>query len=681
MPPFRLPIPVALLCAALLFAACGDDASQSKTGSSQDSGVDAGADTSRDSSGPDASGDTAGASLAEPALFASQTKVLGGDTVELTPWFAGGTATISPDVGEVQSGQVVSVQPTATTTYTLTVTSAADTATATVDVEVVEPATLSIAFSGQAPTGATVEISGPDGYAQQVTDETTLDGLMPGAYYVSAPVSLAGGVFYYAEVDGSPADLTSGDQATVTVDWQQIDAPPRVSFVDRASPLIVGQTTTFDVRVSDPVEPASDLSVSVNSNQPTFFADANSLQITGTGDVRTLSATPSAGSGGATLTVTVTDAAGHQVSTSLDVRVFDSAVVVTSANDSGPGSLREAVGAVSDGEVITFDASLPDTLTLTGGKIAIDKPVVISGPGADVLSVTTGGSGSIFNVQSGGKLEVSGLTLTQSDSAITVADGAHLVVRDVSFVDNSSDNGAAIRNSGQALVERSLFSGNISDCGAGCGTGGGAILQYETFNQTSEPSLIARDSIFSGNIARSSGGAFGSAIAVNRGDLTLERCTVIDNECKGPNCGGGAVGMVIFSDPTSGGTARGRLTISGSIISANTGGTPADLFVRSDPGTDVVASSGGFNVLGHIQNLSPAARDITDVFDPMVSPLGDYGGAFATVVPLPGSPALGMLPVTKVDLLDARGERRRATVQQAYSDSGAVDRMAGDPVP
>ncbi len=554
----------------------------------------------------------------------------------------------------------------------------ATSSTDTADVAVVEPATLSIAFSGQPPTGALVEITGPDGYAKEVTDETTLDGLMPGTYYVSAPVSLAGGIFYYAQVDGSPADLASGDQATVTVGWQQIDAPPRVRFVDRASALIVGQTTSLDFRVSDPVEPASDLSVTVKSNHPGFFADANSLQISGTGEVRTLSATPSAGAGGAMLTLTVTDAAGHEASASLDVRVFDSAVVVTSADDSGAGTLREAVGAVSDGQVITFDSSLPDTLTLTSGAIAIDKPVVISGPGADVLSVTTGGSGSIFDDQSGGKLDVSGLTLTQSDSAITVADGSQLVARDVAFVDNSSDNGAAIRNSGQVLVERSLFSGNVSDCGAGCGTGGGAILQYKGQGQTSEPSLIARDSIFSGNIARSSGGAFGSAIALNSGDLTLERCTVTANQCKGPYCGGGAVGIV--GDPSSSATPRGHLTVSGSIISGNTGGSPADLIVRSDPGTDVVATSGGYNVLGHIENVSLTAMDITDVFDPMLSPLGDYGGPFATVVPLPGSPALGLLPGTKVDLLDARGERRRATIQQTNSDSGAVDRKAGDPV-
>src|SRR5262249_23036 len=53
---------------------------------------------------------------------------------------------------------------------------------------------------------------------------------------------------------------------------------------------------------------------------------------------------------------------------------------VTSAADSGAGSLRDTVTAALPGDTIQFDASLAgQTITLTTAEIAIGKPLTIDG--------------------------------------------------------------------------------------------------------------------------------------------------------------------------------------------------------------------------------------------------------------------------------------------------------------
>ena len=60
-------------------------------------------------------------------------------------------------------------------------------------------------------------------------------------------------------------------------------------------------------------------------------------------------------------------------------------ITVTNTNDSGPGSLRQALAVAHDGDRITFAVS--GTITLTSGGLGVFKNVTISGPGADQLSI------------------------------------------------------------------------------------------------------------------------------------------------------------------------------------------------------------------------------------------------------------------------------------------------------
>ena len=71
------------------------------------------------------------------------------------------------------------------------------------------------------PSGhtAAVSVTGPGGYQQTVTTTTTLNGLNPGSYTVTAPdiTDQASGDVYAASVVGSPADVKAGVSNTVTV--------------------------------------------------------------------------------------------------------------------------------------------------------------------------------------------------------------------------------------------------------------------------------------------------------------------------------------------------------------------------------------------------------------------------------------------------------------------------------
>ena len=61
-------------------------------------------------------------------------------------------------------------------------------------------------------------------------------------------------------------------------------------------------------------------------------------------------------------------------------------ITVVNGNDSGAGSLRQAILVASSGDTINFAPSVT-TVTLTSDELVIDKNLTITGPGANRLTV------------------------------------------------------------------------------------------------------------------------------------------------------------------------------------------------------------------------------------------------------------------------------------------------------
>src|SRR6476660_2056215 len=75
-------------------------------------------------------------------------------------------------------------------------------------------------------------------------------------------------------------------------------------------------------------------------------------------------------------------------------------ITVANTNDSGAGSLRQAIADANDGDTIDFGVT--GTITLTTGELLVDKSITIHGPGPDHLTVDGNHASGVFQVQVGG---------------------------------------------------------------------------------------------------------------------------------------------------------------------------------------------------------------------------------------------------------------------------------------
>src|ERR1700751_5593224 len=96
----------------------------------------------------------------------------------------------------------------------------------------------------------------------------------------------------------------------------------------------------------------------------------------------------------------------------LGASVFADTITVTNGNDSGPGSLRQALADANDGDIINFDPAV-STVILTTAELAINKSITVSStPFAVTVARSSQNQFRIFHVM--------------PDQAVTI-DGLHIV--------------------------------------------------------------------------------------------------------------------------------------------------------------------------------------------------------------------------------------------------------------
>jgi uncharacterized repeat protein (TIGR01451 family) len=294
--------------------------------------------------------------------------------------------------------------------------------------------------------------------------------------------------------------------------------------------------------------------------------------------------------------------------------------VVTTNADSGAGSLRQVIIDACDGSTINFDMTqVVSPITLTSAELAINKNLTIQGPGANLLTVqrsTAGGPPKfrIFNIQSG-TVNISGLTISNGDNAANggaITNLGALTLNGLTLSNNhTSADGSAIFNSsvGTVALSNSTLSGNQSEVSAAVYNQGGAFT--------------ITNSTLTGNTNTNLGNASGVAIFSESNSVTnVTNCTISKNtgqaEAVYQNVGG-----------------SGQVNLKNSIVSGNTGG---DVSGITDNGNNVIGGN------------------------PLLAPLGNYGGPTQTMALLPGSPAINAGTSTGAPATDQRGISRVGAV-------------------
>ena len=242
-------------------------------------------------------------------------------------------------------------------------------------------------------------------------------------------------------------------------------------------------------------------------------------------------------------------AEGAKVGNALPANV----IVVTNTNDSGPGSLRQALADANDGD--TIDATgVSGTILLTSGELQITHNVTINGPGAGTLAVNGSMTFRVFE-NFASNVTISGLTITNGLAPGVNGGGilnhGGLSLND-SIVSNShsdrSGGGIFIGGGGTLTVTNSTISGNGA---GGTSSAGGGICNADG------ATLTVIDSTISGNGAT----LYGGGIASGNGQLTVMNSTISSNA------------VLLFLGGRGGGMflATGSATITDSTISDNRG--------------------------------------------------------------------------------------------------------------
>jgi hypothetical protein len=122
-------------------------------------------------------------------------------------------------------------------------------------------------------------------------------------------------------------------------------------------------------------------------------------------------------------------------------------ITVTNTNDSGVGSLRQALANANNGDTINF--AVTGDIALTGDALQVAKNITIAGPGADQLSISSQPFGQpAFHIVSGNTVTISGLTISVggilNDEAILTVSNCVLSFNTIGLYNNAAFNFGAI---------------------------------------------------------------------------------------------------------------------------------------------------------------------------------------------------------------------------------------------
>lgn len=334
-----------------------------------------------------------------------------------------------------------------------------------------------------------------------------------------------------------------------------------------------------------------------------------------------------------------------------------SGLTVTNTNDSGAGSLRQAIIDTAPGGVVDFAPGLSGQTVTLSSEIVLAKALTVDASALSNGFIVAGANSTrLLRVNAAGNLTLRKLTFKNGNGTGAADNGFGGAIYNVgttnvqlcTFQRNVGSNyGGAIYNglSSTLIVDRSTFTVNSTTLyGGAIASSGVCTVLGSTFQGNTSTyeggaiytdfygTLTARNSTFLNNTAIYYGGAIfsGSAIVLESVTLTRNSSTRI---------GGG-----IYND------FFGTLTMNNTIVAKNVSPESPELF-------------GNFTGAGNFMGG-----------DPKLSELGSWGGPTQTVKPLPDSPVIDAGTSTTLST-DQRGLAR---LLAGGLDIGAFELAAAD---
>jgi hypothetical protein len=156
-------------------------------------------------------------------------------------------------------------------------------------------------------------------------------------------------------------------------------------------------------------------------------------------------------------------------------------IEVANTNDSGAGSLRQAIADSAPGGTINFSDTVTGTITLAS-QLTINKSVTITGPGEANLAISGNNTSRVFYVDNLGVciVSMSGMTIrngnTTTDGGGLYNDGGNVTMTSCTISENiaDEDGGGIFNDAGYVTMTNCTISNNEAGYGGGLYNDSGA---------------------------------------------------------------------------------------------------------------------------------------------------------------------------------------------------------------